>query len=174
MSKSQHHHANFAYLNWDPLSLRIHLGTSNLYMILYRNLTTTSCVMFTTVIAFIHLVKVSIAINKNMNPLSALGRAPTMSIPQIAKGQERLIGQRGFCMLRGLLLEELTVPALSDYLHHVILSCGPVESMFECFAYDRAPWWVWSTYAIVNILKQLNAFLSWDTLHHHAVGAPSK
>jgi hypothetical protein len=39
-------------------------------------------------------------------------------------------------MLRGLLLEKLTVPTFGDDLHRVILSCGPVESMFECFAYD--------------------------------------
>jgi hypothetical protein len=42
------------------------------------------------------LVNVSIAINKNLKPPSALGRMPTMSIPQIVKGQERSIGRREF------------------------------------------------------------------------------
>jgi hypothetical protein len=40
-------------------------------------------------------------------------------------------------MLCGLLLKELIVPALGDDLHHVILSCGPVEAMSECFGNDR-------------------------------------
>jgi hypothetical protein len=43
-------------------------------------------VMFTTVIASIHLVNVSIVTNKNLKPPGALGRTPTMSIPQIKKG----------------------------------------------------------------------------------------
>jgi hypothetical protein len=41
-------------------------------------------------------------------------------------------------MLRYLLLEELIVLALGDDLHHVILSCRPVETVTEGFAYDRA------------------------------------
>jgi hypothetical protein len=72
------------------------MGTKNLYMILCRNLTTASCVMFTTGIASIHLVNVLIAMNKNLNPPSALGKTPTMSIPHIVKGQERSIGRGGF------------------------------------------------------------------------------
>jgi hypothetical protein len=64
-------------------------------MILCRNLTTASCVIFANGIASIHLVKVSMAMNKNMNPPGALGKIPMMSIPHIAKGQERSIGQRG-------------------------------------------------------------------------------
>jgi hypothetical protein len=65
-------------------------------MMLCRNLTAASCVIFTTDIASIHLVKVLVAMNKNLNPPDALGKMPTMSISQIAKGQEGLIGQRGF------------------------------------------------------------------------------
>jgi hypothetical protein len=42
-------------------------------------------------------------------------------------------------MLRFLLLKELTVLAFSDDLHHVILSCRPVENVPEGFAYDRVP-----------------------------------
>jgi hypothetical protein len=61
--------------------MRTHLGTPNLYMILYRNLTAASCVMFTTGIASIYLVNVSIATNKNLKPPGALGKTPTMSIP---------------------------------------------------------------------------------------------
>jgi hypothetical protein len=76
--------------------VRTHLGTLNLYMILCKNLTASSCVMFTTGMTSIHLVKVSIATNRNLNPHGALGRMPTMSIPQIVKGQERSIGRRGF------------------------------------------------------------------------------
>jgi hypothetical protein len=56
-------------------------------MILFKNLTVASCVIFDTEIASIHLVKVSMAMNKNLNTPSALGKMPTMSIPQIAKGQ---------------------------------------------------------------------------------------
>jgi hypothetical protein len=42
-------------------------------------------------------------------------------------------------MLCCLLLEELTISALGDDFHDVILSCGLVEPMSECFSYDRAP-----------------------------------
>jgi hypothetical protein len=52
--------------------------------------------MFTSGISSIYLVNVSIMMNKKLNSSGALGKTPTMSIPQIAKGQERLIGQRGF------------------------------------------------------------------------------
>jgi hypothetical protein len=65
-------------------------------MMLCRNLTVASYIMFTTGIASIHLVNMSILMNKYLNPPSALGKMSTMSIPQIVKGQERLIGQRGF------------------------------------------------------------------------------
>jgi L-cysteine desulfidase len=67
----------------------------NLYM-LCRNLTIASYVKFVTDIAFIHLVNVSISTNKNLNPPGALGKMSTMSIPQVAKGQERSISRRGF------------------------------------------------------------------------------
>jgi hypothetical protein len=40
-------------------------------------------------------------------------------------------------MLRCLLLEELAIFTLLYDLHHVILCCGPVESMPECFFDDR-------------------------------------
>jgi hypothetical protein len=69
---------------------------TNLCMILCRNLTTDSCVMFTTGITSIHLVNVSILTNKNLNLPGALDKTPTISIPQIAKGQKRSKGQRGF------------------------------------------------------------------------------
>jgi hypothetical protein len=46
--------------------------------------------------ASIHLMNVSMAMNKNLNPPGALGKIPMMSIPHIAKGQEISIGQRGF------------------------------------------------------------------------------
>jgi hypothetical protein len=66
--------------------VRTHLGMSNLYMILYKNLITASCVMFTAGIASIHLMNVSIVTNKNLNPPGAMGKTPMMSIPQIAMG----------------------------------------------------------------------------------------
>jgi hypothetical protein len=62
------------------------MGTPNLYMIHYRNLTIASCMMFTTSIASIHLVNVPIAMNKNLKPPGAMRRTPTMLILQIAKG----------------------------------------------------------------------------------------
>jgi hypothetical protein len=43
-------------------------------------------------IASIHLVNALIVMNKNLNPPGALGKMPTMSILQIAKGLERSIG----------------------------------------------------------------------------------
>jgi hypothetical protein len=63
---------------------------------LLRKFTGASCVIFTTRVASIHLVNVLTPMNKNLKPLGALGRIPMMSIPHIAKGQERSIGQRGF------------------------------------------------------------------------------
>jgi hypothetical protein len=41
------------------------------------------------------------------------------------------------CMLRYLLLKELTILVFGDDLHHVILSCRPIEIMHEDFTYDR-------------------------------------
>jgi hypothetical protein len=58
----------------------------NLYIMLYMNLITASCVIFGTDIASIHLMNVSIATNRNLNPSGALDKMPTMSIPHIAKG----------------------------------------------------------------------------------------
>jgi hypothetical protein len=55
-------------------------------MMLCRNLTVASCVIFTTGIASIHLVNVSIATNKNLKPPGALGKMHMMSISEIAKG----------------------------------------------------------------------------------------
>jgi hypothetical protein len=68
----------------------------NLYFMLYKNLTAASYVIFTTGIASIHLVNVSITMNKNLKPPGALGKMSMMSIPQIAKGQERSIGRIRF------------------------------------------------------------------------------
>jgi hypothetical protein len=56
-------------------------------MILCKNLTAASYVIFATGNAAIHLVKVSIAMNKNLNPPGGLGKMPTMLIPQIAKAR---------------------------------------------------------------------------------------
>jgi hypothetical protein len=56
-----------------------------MYMIFCRNLIAASYVMFTIGIVSIHLVNVSIAMNPNLNPPSALSKTPTISIPQIAK-----------------------------------------------------------------------------------------
>jgi hypothetical protein len=42
-------------------------------------------------------------------------------------------------MLRCLLLKKLTVIAFGEDLYHVVLSCVPVETVPEVFAYDRVP-----------------------------------
>jgi hypothetical protein len=83
---------NFAPLNCVPLSVKTLLGMSNLFIMLYRNLTTASWVIFTAGMASIHLVNVSTPTNKYLNPPSALGKMTRMSIPYIAKGQEISIG----------------------------------------------------------------------------------
>jgi hypothetical protein len=64
-------------------------------MMLCRNLIVAFGVIFTAGMASIHLVNVPIPMNKYHKPPSALGKMPTMSIPQTAKGQEISIGQRG-------------------------------------------------------------------------------
>jgi hypothetical protein len=43
---------------------------------------------------------------------------------------------KGVGMLCSLLLNELAIPALGDDLHHVILGCWSVQSMFKGFADD--------------------------------------
>jgi hypothetical protein len=68
----------------------------NLYIMLLRNLTAASCVMFTTEVASIHLVNVSMPTNKNLKLPGALGRMSMISTPHTAKGQERSMGRRGF------------------------------------------------------------------------------
>jgi hypothetical protein len=80
------HLENLAPLNRVPLSVKTVLGMSNLYMMLCKNFTSASCFIFTIGVTSIHLVNVSMPMNKNLNPPGALGRMPTMSIPQIAKG----------------------------------------------------------------------------------------
>jgi hypothetical protein len=60
-----------------------------------RNLTAASWVVFTVGTTFIYLVNMSISMNKYLKPLGALGKMPTMSIPQTVKGQEISIGRRG-------------------------------------------------------------------------------
>jgi hypothetical protein len=64
-------------------------------MMLYRNLTTASWVIFTVSMTSIHLVNVSTPMNKYMKPPGSLGTMPTMSIPETAKDQETSIDQRG-------------------------------------------------------------------------------
>jgi hypothetical protein len=61
-------------------------------MILYRNLTAASSVIFTTGMASIHLVNVLTPTNMYLNPPGSLGRMTTMSNPHTAKDQEISIG----------------------------------------------------------------------------------
>jgi hypothetical protein len=91
-------------------------------MMLLRKLSAASCVMFTTRVASIHLVNVSMPMNKNLKPPGDLERIPMMSIPQID-------GSKRVCMIRSLLLVELALFTLGDDFHHVILTCRPVESV---------------------------------------------
>jgi hypothetical protein len=65
-------------------------------MMLLRKLTVASYVMFTTGVASIYLMNVSMLMNKNLKSPGALERIPMMSIPHIVKGQERSMGRRGF------------------------------------------------------------------------------
>jgi hypothetical protein len=59
----------------------------NLCMILCKDLTAASYMMFTTSMASIHFVNVSIMMNKNLKPPGALGRRPTMSILKLLKAR---------------------------------------------------------------------------------------
>jgi hypothetical protein len=92
MLKFAQYLANFAPLNCVPLPVRTLLDMPNLYMMLYRNLTAASWVIFTVGITSIHLVNVSTPMNKYLKPPGDLGKMPMMSIPQTAKGQETSIG----------------------------------------------------------------------------------
>jgi hypothetical protein len=65
--------------------------------------------MFTTGIASIQLVNMSIVMNRNLNPPGALAKAPMMSIPQIVNGRE-INGPKRIDMLCGLLLEKTDSP----------------------------------------------------------------
>jgi hypothetical protein len=80
MPKFAQHLANLTTLNRVPLSVRTLLGTPNLYMMLCRNLTAASWVIFTAGMTSIHLVNVSILTNKYLKLPGALGKIPTMSI----------------------------------------------------------------------------------------------
>jgi hypothetical protein len=92
MPKSAQDLINFGPFNCVLLSVRTLLGMSNPYMMLCSNLTAASWVRFTIGTTSIHLVNVSILMNKYLKPLGAQGKMPTMSIPQTAKGQEISIG----------------------------------------------------------------------------------
>jgi hypothetical protein len=83
---SAQHLKNLAPLNWVPLSIRTLYAMPNLYIMLWRNLTAASCVIFTAGVASIHLVNVLMLMNKNLKPPGTLGRTPMMSIPHTAKG----------------------------------------------------------------------------------------
>jgi hypothetical protein len=111
------------------------LGTSNMYMILCRNLTNESWVIFTTCIASIHLVNVLMVTNKNLKLPDALDRidSPDCEMPRKFNRPNRI------SMLRSLLLEDLAIPAFGDDFHRIILSYWPVETMYEGFPNDGTP-----------------------------------
>jgi hypothetical protein len=58
--KSVQHLANFAPLDWVSLLVKTHFRAQDMYLILCRNLTNVSYVMFTTGLDFIHFVNVSV------------------------------------------------------------------------------------------------------------------
>jgi hypothetical protein len=92
--------------------VRTHLGTLNLYMMFCKNLIAASYVMFTTGMAYIHLVKVSLATNRNLNPLGALGKDIHDVDSPDCKGVGEINRTKRVCMLCRLLLEELGSPCI--------------------------------------------------------------
>jgi hypothetical protein len=89
---------------------------------LWMNLTIASCVMFTTGVASIHLVKVLMPTNKNLKPPGALGRMSDDVYSPYHKTLGEIDGSEWIRMLRSLLLEELALFTLGDNFHCVILS----------------------------------------------------
>jgi hypothetical protein len=101
-------------------------------MILCRNLTVASYVMFTTGIASVHSDK------EKFESSQCPGQdAHDVNSPDCEWSGE-IDRLKRVSMLHSLLLKEPAVPALGDDLHRVIISCGAVETMSECFFYDRA------------------------------------
>jgi hypothetical protein len=68
-----------------------------------------------------------------------------------------------------LLLGEVLAPlAPSDEFFDVAQSCGPVESSSEGLADQRAKGRVVAADALVDLLQDVLAFLSGDTLHEYS------
>jgi hypothetical protein len=69
---SVQHGLNSLDLNCVSLSIKTHLGTPNLKIIFFRNLTVVPCMMLMTGSASIHMVNVSIATNRYLYPSATL------------------------------------------------------------------------------------------------------
>jgi hypothetical protein len=106
---------------------------------LCRNLIAASWVIFTAGTTSIHLVNVSTPMNKYLKPSGALGQdAHDVDSPYYKRSGD-IDRSKGIDMLRHLLLKELAIPAFLYVFYYVILRCGSVKSMPECFFDDQAP-----------------------------------
>jgi hypothetical protein len=106
-------------------------------MILYRNLIAASCVIFTTGIAPIHLVNMTIMTDKSKSSWCPGQDAHNVDSPNCKRPGE-INRPKRICMFCRLLLEELAVLAFHDDLHRAILGCRLVKTMPKDFAYDKA------------------------------------
>jgi hypothetical protein len=68
-----------------------------------------------------------------------------------------------------LLPTEVLAPlAPSDEFFGVAQSCGPIESLSECLADQRATGCVVAVYAFVDLLQDALAFFSGNALHEYS------
>jgi hypothetical protein len=126
MPKSTQHLMNFAPLNCVPLSVRTLLDTSNLYIMLCRNLTAASWVIFTASMAF-HPLGERVNSDKQISDPTWCPRqdAHDINSPD-CKRPEDIDRPKRIGMLRHLLLKELAISAFLYNFHCVILHCGPI------------------------------------------------
>ena len=96
MPRSSQYSVKAVLANCVPLSVMILLGTpKRVIMFFVMKRMATSEVILATGSASIHLVKVSMATNRNLSPPVVVGKGPRISSPQTAKGHDRGIVYRG-------------------------------------------------------------------------------